>query len=91
MYKLIILKEAEADIDALKHSGQKKTLKKLQSLLLELIEHPRTGSGKVEQLKGDKQGFWSRQLNKKDRLIYTIEDSIVTVFVVSALGHYNDK
>lgn len=91
MYKLIILEKAEADIAVLKRSGQKKTLKKLQGLLLELIEHPRTGTGCVEQLKGDKQGLWSRKINKKDRLIYTIEDDVITVLVVSVLGHYDDK
>ncbi|MDR3694285.1 type II toxin-antitoxin system YoeB family toxin [Mucilaginibacter sp.] len=42
-------------------------------------------------MKFDLSGFWSRQINKKDRLIYTIEDNIVTVTIVSAKGHYSDK
>ncbi|WP_295672350.1 type II toxin-antitoxin system YoeB family toxin [uncultured Mucilaginibacter sp.] len=39
----------------------------------------------------DLSGFWSRQINKKDRLVYRIEDNIVTVTIVSAKGHYGDK
>ena len=44
-----------------------------------------------ERLKHYEGEVWSRRINKKDRLIYEIFDSEVVVFVVSALGHYNDK
>jgi len=37
------------------------------------------------------QGQWSRKIDKKNRLVYTINDEIVTVEVVSAKGHYGDK
>nr|WP_299586375.1 Txe/YoeB family addiction module toxin [Mucilaginibacter sp.] len=60
-------------------------------MFLELYEHPETGIGKPERLKFDLSGYWSRQINKKDRLIYLIEDKLVTVTVVSASGHYRDK
>jgi len=53
--------------------------------------HPETGTGKPERLKFDLSGYWSRRINKKDRLIYFIQNEIVTVTVVSALGHYSDK
>ncbi|QXU43854.1 type II toxin-antitoxin system YoeB family toxin [Pedobacter sp. D749] len=29
--------------------------------------------------------------NRKDRLIYKIEENIVTVTIISAFGHYGDK
>jgi toxin YoeB len=90
-YKLELSPKAEEDIIKIRLSGQIKTIKKLRALLEELKEHPRTGTGKVEQLKGDMQGFWSRQINKKDRLVYRIYDEVVVVYVVSALSHYNDK
>ena len=32
-----------------------------------------------------------REINKKDRLIYKVDEDIVTVFVISAMGHYSDK
>ena len=66
-----------------------KLLKKLNTLLNELREHPETGTGKPERLKYiDK---WSRRINDKHRLIYEIFDQIVTVVIVQAYGHYDDK
>ena len=90
-YKLILMPEAERHLQEWRKSGQKKTLLKIAALLEELCEHPTTGTGKVEQLKGDLEGFWSRRINKESRLIYKIEEEIITVFVVSLKGNYGDK
>jgi len=91
MYTLYITVQAKKDIAFLKKNGGKAVTKKIEKLLLELIEHPKTGTGQVEQLKGDRQGQWSRRIDKKNRLIYTINDDIVTVEVISARGHYDNK
>lgn len=90
-YQLILTPEAEHHLDEWRKSGQKKTLLKIAALFEELCEHPTTGTGKVEQLKGGLEGYWSRRINKSSRLIYKIEESIITVFVVSLKGHYGDK
>ncbi len=90
-YKLILMPEAERHLQEWRKSGQKKTLIKIANLFEELCQHPTTGTGKVEQLKGDLEGFWSRRINKESRLIYKIEEEIITVFVVSLKGHYGDK
>ena len=50
-----------------------------------------SGTGQVESLKGDLSGFWSRRIDKYNRLIYTIEEEIVRVVVVLAKGHYGMK
>lgn len=70
--------------------NQKRT-KKFLSFLSELSEHPRTGTGHPEQLKGLPEGRWSRRLSKKHRLIYRIYEREVVVLVISAYGHYDDK
>lgn len=57
----------------------------------ELREHPRTGSGKPEKLKHELEGFYSRRIDRKHRMVYEIEDEIVTVVVLSAYSHYDDK
>lgn len=88
MYKLHITIQAGRDIAYLKKNGGKAVTNKIEKLLIELMEHPRTGTGQVEQLKGDLQGKWSRRIDKKNRLIYTIDDEVVTVEVISAKGHY---
>ena len=90
-YKLVLTPGAERHLDEWWKSGQKKTLLKIAALLEELCEHPTTGTGKVEQLKGDLEGYWSRRINKASRLIYKIEEDIITVFVISLKGHYGDK
>ena len=91
MYVLDISIQAKKDIAFLKKSGGKAVTQKIETLLLELIAHPKTGTGQVEQLKGDRKGQWSRRIDKKNRLIYPIDDKIVTVEVISARGHYGDK
>ena len=90
-YRLVLTPEAERHLDEWRKSGQKKTLLKIIALFEELREHPTTGTGKVEQLKGDLEGYWSRRINKSSRLIYKIEEKIITVFVISLKGHYGDK
>ena len=88
-YRIIFEKIAKNDIDLIKKSGDKASLKKLNQILNELEIHPQTGTGNPEQLKYNLSGFWSRRLNKKDRLIYQIiEEPENLVVVVSALGHY---
>ncbi len=71
-----------------KKSGDTASIKKILKILNELSEHPFTGIGNPEQLKYELSGYWSRRINKKDRLIYEVNQDIVTVYVVSAIGHY---
>lgn len=90
IYKLIFSEEAEHDIQRLKRS-EPQAFKKLMKLLLELQEHPVTGTGKPEMLVGNRSGQWSRRISGRHRLIYCIEEEIVTVLVLSAYGHYEEK
>ena len=82
-----------ADIDIKKHlkSGNQASIKKIAKILIELSETPYIGVGKPEELKHELTGFWSRQVNSKDRLIYKVDENIVTVIVFSVSGHYSDK
>jgi toxin YoeB len=90
-YELILMPEAERNLKEWRKSGQKKTIKKIADLFEELRQHPTTGTGHVEQLRGNLSGLWSREINKGDRLIYCIEDNKVIVTVISLKGHYSDK
>jgi len=90
-FKIIVSEKARKDLLAIKKSGDKGSIKKLDQIILELYEHPESGIGNPEMLKYNLTGFWSRQINRKDRLIYKIEEQIVTVTIVSGLGHYSDK
>ena len=93
MEKYLIEYTSSALEDLRKHkkSGNMNVIKKIDKLLSELENHPFTGTGKPEALKNNLQGFWSRRINQKDRLIYRVEETKITVIVVSASGHYYDK
>jgi len=93
MGKFIIEIDIEARHELQKHykSGDKASIKKIERILLELSETPYSGTGQPEQLKYELADYWSRRINKKDRIVYRVDENIVTVFVVSAMGHYNDK
>ena len=88
-FRIKVKPRAEADFAKIFKSGDKASIKKLEKILLELEDFPQTGTGNPEQLKHNLSGYWSRRINKKDRLIYEIiEEPDNLVVVVSALGHY---
>jgi addiction module toxin, txe/yoeB family len=87
-YKILLTKKAEEHLKEWKKSGQKKTLLKIISLFEELQLHPTSGTGQVEQLKGNLSGYWSRRIDKGSRMVYFIEEDKVVVTIISLKGHY---
>ncbi len=87
-YKVRLSPKATAELKHWTKVGDKSTLKKIERIVLELSEHPTLGTGQVERLKGDLSGYWSRRLNKKDRMIYAIDEVDAIVHVLSLQGHY---
>lgn len=90
IYKIDIKEQAEYDLLRLAKEEPKAFLK-AQSLIEELREHPKTGTGHPEPLRGDRAGQWSRHISKKHRLIYEIRETEVVVLVLTAYGHYDNK
>lgn len=66
-------------------SDQKK-LKKINSLIEEITRTPFKGSGKPESLKFDLTGFWSRRIDKENRLVYSVKSD--EIIIISCKGHY---
>ena len=90
-YIVQLSKRALKDLKDIKKSGRKLDMEKVQTFLIKLEEHPRTGAGSPEQLKYYDGEVWSRELNKKDRFVYEIFEEEVSVTLIQSLGHYNDK
>jgi toxin YoeB len=90
-YSIELTINAENDIEKFKRSGNKKVLIKIDKLLDELREHPKTGTGKPEQLKYYDIPTWSRRITDNHRLIYRIQEDRIVVLVLSFWGHYGDK
>lgn len=89
-YELRLSPRAQSDFEKLKKSGNVSALRKLQQIFLELMDHPLTGIGQPERLK-NRPDTYSRRLTKKDRVVYTVHEVIVTVDVVQVLEHYADR
>ena len=90
MYDIVFSPRAKADIAKLKRD-EPSAHKKVVKLVNELMDHPRTGTGHPEQLRGDHSNQWSRRITQKHRLVYEIRDTEVVVLVLTAYGHYEDK
>ncbi len=57
----------------------RKTLKKINSLLEDIARNGNAGIGKPEPLVGNLNGFWSRRIDEKNRLVYKIENENIIV------------
>lgn len=90
-YSIEIDAKAKKELASHYKAGDQKTIKRIERIFKELSETPYDGIGSPEALKYELTGYWSRQIGKKDRLIYKVNEDIVTVYVVSAIGHYSDK
>lgn len=85
-YRIDYTKQAQNDIDFHRKSGNKAILKKINTLLEELSEHPFIDTGKPEALKHNLSGLWSRRINQEHRLVYEVVGDIIVV-IMAAKGH----
>ncbi len=90
LYEIQYTPEADRDLAKLL-KDEPKVFQKAIRFIEELREHPKTGLGHPEPLKGQPEGRWSREITKKHRLVYRIFDTEVIVLVLAAYGHYEDK
>ena len=78
---------AQREWDKLVRSDRKLALK-VEELMREVAADPYFGKGKLEPLKDELAGFRSRRINRKDRLVYRIDEEAGVVNVVSMMSHY---
>lgn len=64
----------------------RKTLKRINTLLRDMKRNPFDGIGKPEPLKWEYQGAWSRRINSANRIIYTVIDE--QLCILSCRDHY---
>ncbi len=67
--------------------------KKYKKIYKELLEHPKTGLGHPEALRGGGDITWSRHITAHDRIIYDIYEEVVEVYILEVEGitTINDK
>lgn len=65
----------------------KKTLKRINILLQDILRNSYSGIGKPEPLKDNLTGLWSRRIDDANRIVYRITKDGVEV--VQCKGHYD--
>ena len=90
MYAVEYSKAAERTLKKWKKSNPR-LFKKATVILIDIMEHPRTGIGHPEPLVGGKDITYSRHITADDRIIYDIYDEYVYVLIIQLEEHYNDK
>ncbi|EHL31548.1 Txe/YoeB family addiction module toxin [Legionella drancourtii] len=64
----------------------KKTLKRINTLIKDISRHPFEGIGDPEPLKHNWAGYWSRRIDREHRIVYkAIEGAI---YIVQCRFHY---
>ena len=71
------------------HTQDKKFLKRIHQLLKDIDRGGYEGIGKPEPLTGNWSSYWSREIDKKNRIIYRIENGIIRI--AQCGSHYGDK
>ena len=85
MWEVILSKKAQEDLKKLKSIG---LFEKTKDLFAVLRENPFTNPPPYEKLVGNLQGFYSRRINIKHRLVYRVVKESNTVEVLRMWSHY---
>ena len=64
-----------------------KTARRICALLKDAERNPFEGIGKPEPLKHNYSGYWSRRIDKVNRLVYKVTED--TIIVMSCKNHYS--
>lgn len=84
----VLLWTKEAWVDYVYWQGQdRKTLKRINKLIMDAQRSPFEGIGKPEPLKENLAGFWSRRIDDSNRLVYAVDNHQITV--ISCRYHYD--
>ncbi|OTA16889.1 toxin YoeB [Xenorhabdus vietnamensis] len=64
----------------------KKTLKRINTLIRDIARQPFDGLGDPEPLKHNWSGYWSRRIDREHRLVYKVTDTAIVI--VQCRYHY---
>ena len=87
MYRIEYHKKAVKEILKLKENNLDKKAKKLVDLIR---ENPYQTPPPYEKLVGDLQGFYSRRINIKHRLVYQVKKKKKKIKIISLWSHYEN-
>lgn len=88
MYRIVFSEHAREEYSYFLRSGNKAIVKRIAELLRDISEHPYSGIGKPEPLKYELSGKWSRRINVEHRIVYTVHEDTIEIYVLSMRYHY---
>ena len=62
------------------------TLKRINTLIADVLRTPFAGIGKPEALRENLSGLWSRRIDQTNRLVYAVDAEQITI--ISCRYHY---
>jgi len=86
--EIVLLQQAVKDRDYWKKTGNVRIMQRISDLLADIQKHPFTGIGKPEPLKGT-NGKWSRRITDEHRMVYSVSDGLIYVYVFALRYHYS--
>ncbi len=88
MPKNLIWTHAAWEDDLFWQTQDKRTLKRINTLINAIKRDPFEGIGEPEPLRANLSGYWSRKIDHKNRLVYAVEDK--TIVLIACRFHYDD-
>ena len=82
-YEVLFSKQAQKDIQKLTPKLKEKAKNIIQN---KISINPHCG----KRLVGDLKGYYSMRLSYSDRIIYSIDDDQIIVYILRAKTHYGD-
>ncbi|MFN3489711.1 MAG: Txe/YoeB family addiction module toxin [Emticicia sp.] len=70
----------------MKSTKNLKVQESIKQLLISISETPFSGIGKPEPLKHNMSGFWSRRIDRENRIVYEVKQNAIQIY--SLKGHY---
>ena len=64
----------------------RKLYQRMANLIMDTLRTPFSGLGKLEPLKHELRGYWSRRINDEHRLVYKVDDEAITI--IACRYHY---
>ena len=89
--EIIFLGQAEKDREYWKKSGNKAIMNKITALLKDIKVNPNPQKDKPEPLKYELAGYWSSRINSEHRIVYSVDEEVVRVYVLSIRYYYAGK
>ena len=65
----------------------RKTLKRINTLIKDIQRNPFEGIGKPEPLKENRNRWWSRRIDEANRVVYKVEHDVA--IIASCKSHYD--